>query len=164
MISEHVYLTWAILFLLTPLFLFSMWSPAIVNISHSSSQFYSWLPSHESSVSSLHLTFSFCYYSVFLKHFSEKSYCPFYLFVSWLLSTVSFMSREEDSCTVMRYGLLFGLVPHFVQHQWSFGVFFYGGGLGFIQSLFIGSGIKKNMGNRFSASKKRAHVAATGTH
>ncbi len=34
------------------------------------------------------------------------------------------MSREEDSCAVMRYGLLFGLVPHFLQQQWSSPVFF----------------------------------------
>lgn len=108
------------------------------------------LPSHESPVSSLHLALSYCYYIVrqanivFLKHFSERSYCQFYLFISWLPSIVSFMSREEDSCTVMRYGVLFGLVPHFVQHQWSSRFFFYGEDSDFIRSFLEGVESKRH--------------------
>lgn len=119
-----------------------------VNISHSSALF---LP--VSFPMNPQFPLSYCYYIVrqanivFLKRFSERSYCRLYLFISWLPSIVSFMSREEDSCTLMRYGVLFGLVPHFVQHQWSsrfFFFFFYGEDSDFIQSFVEGVESKRH--------------------
>lgn len=120
-----------------PPFLVSLWSPAFVNISYSSS--------HDSPVSSLHLTQSDCYYIVrqanivFLKHFSERSYCQSYLFVSWLPSTVSFYAqrggqlRDDEIRSIVWFGVSFCSTPMIILSNRK--------GFSFILSLFMGTGI-----------------------
>lgn len=121
--------------------------------------FPTWIPSLPSSSRPVRL----------LLHCKTSKYCfpetllweelLWFLFIPILAAIhSSFMSREEDSCTLMRYGLLFGLVSHFVQRQWSScRLFLWEKVFRFIRTIFIERWIKGNM-------TAGDHAAAIGTH
>lgn len=97
-----------------------------------------WIPSFPSSSRPLLLnckTSKYCFPETLLR---EE---PLSVLFIHILAAVHdfFLCQEMRGDMVMRYGLLFGLVPHFVQHQWSsrvsFFFFFYGDDFDLILSV-----------------------------